>query len=207
MCDCVNMEDIVEFNDRSILLRVKKAHVRNESFSHLCLNQQVAEHPSRLTPRLRTSNRSTDFTFVPKRIVDTSERERERDGHVESGPSCEFSYCHAVTRGKNAIVGAAPRDAITAGIRGTRSLMPAIPQIRHAFARKQPLCPLGGRRRGWNSSRIRAPPPLPKSVCLREMCVRIRLDRSAIDVGTVIDDTPVLLIHAWPFSKRNMDIF
>lgn len=87
MCDCVNMEDIVEFNDRSILLRVKKAHVRNESFSHLCLNQQVAEHPSRLTPRLRTSNRSTDFTFVPKRIVDTSERERERDGHVESGPS------------------------------------------------------------------------------------------------------------------------
>lgn len=39
------MEDIVEFNDRSILLRVKKAHVRNESFSHLCLNQQVAEQP------------------------------------------------------------------------------------------------------------------------------------------------------------------
>lgn len=34
---------------------------------------------------------------------------------------------YAVTRAKNAIVGAAPRDAITGGIPGTRSLIPTSP--------------------------------------------------------------------------------
>lgn len=91
----------------------------------------------------------------------------------------EFSYCHAVTRGKNAIVGVAPRDAITGGIRGTRGLMPTIPT--HAAATPC-LCtkttPLSPR---WKEARLkfqpdtRPPSPsLPKSVCLREMCVRIR---------------------------------
>lgn len=63
---------------------------------------------------------------------------------------------YAVTRAKNAIVGVAPRDAITGGIRGTRSLIPSSPHAADApclCTKTTPLslagrASLGGRRHG-----------------------------------------------------------
>lgn len=89
----------------------------------------------------------------------------------------EFSYCQAVTRGKNAIVGVAPRDAITGGIRGTQGLMPAIPT---RAADTPCLCtkttPLSPR---WKEARLkfqpdtRGPPPPFQKASVSAKCVYV----------------------------------
>lgn len=151
---------------------------------------------------VRRRTRTTPLPLVPRRYVREREREKGMAMFSRVVPRRHgFSYCHAVTRGKNAIVGVAPRDAITGGIRGTRGLMPTIPT--HA-ADTPCLCtkttPLSPR---WKEARLKfqpdtrppPPPPLPKSVCLREMlCTYPRLPVVGSIDGTIISGqrTPVL---------------
>lgn len=190
---------------------------RKESFSHLRSNNQP-RFPNRSaapfnlsinTSRrmLQHKNARQTWTLFEERgrllssPRSTSMRQRGRDGRSSRGWSRDDTSFPIATRWREAKMQSlvwrhamqllGEFEARGVWCRPSRRT----PQLRRAFARKQPLCPLGGRRRGWNSSRIRGPPPPPfqkasvSAKCVYVSGLSLRPFRRWTVVGGSIDGT------------------